>query len=90
MNIKDIKDVNLTNYFNGKTGKFTPLSTTTAPLKINDFIKKQYTRYDLYRNTTGFYYVVSDTYSTNVTYTQNAANPNNKDITVKLYQSQTL
>jgi hypothetical protein len=77
-------------YFNGKTGKFTPLSTISAPSKINDFIKKQYTRYDLYRNTTGFYYKISDTHSTNVIYRQNSVTPNNQDITVNLYQSQVL
>lgn len=77
-------------YFNGKTGKFTPLSTESSPQKVNSLIKKFYTRYDLYRNTTGFYYQISNTYSSNVLYTQNAVNPNNQDITVKLYQAQVL
>jgi hypothetical protein len=78
------------NYFNAKTGKFIPLSTDNTPSKIDKFIKKLYTRYDLYRNTTGFYYKINDTYSNNVTYTQNATNPNNNDVTVKLYQAQVL
>lgn len=77
-------------YFNAKTGKFTPLSTESSPLKVDSLIKKFYTRYDLYRNTTGFYYQISDTYSSNVSYTQNAVNPNNKDVTIKLYQAQVL
>lgn len=77
-------------YFNGKTGKFTPLSTESSPQKVDSLIKKFYTRYDLYRNTTGFYYQISNTYSPNVSYTQNAVNPNNQDITVKLYQAQVL
>lgn len=77
-------------YFNGKTGKFTPLSTESSPQKVDSLIKKFYTRYDLYRNTTGFYYQISNTYSSNVSYTQNAVNPNNQDITVKLYQAQVL
>jgi hypothetical protein len=78
------------NYFNAKTGKFIPLSTESAPSKIDKFVKKIYTRYDLYRNTTGFYYKINDTYSNNVTYSQNSTTPNNKDITIKLYQAQVL
>jgi len=77
-------------YFNGKTGKFTPLSTVNTPLKINDFVKKLYTRYDLYRNNTGFYYSMSNTYSNNIIYTQNSVNQNHNDITIKLYQAQVL
>jgi hypothetical protein len=77
-------------YFNAKTGKFIPLSTDSTQAKIDTLIKKFYTRYELYRTTNGFYYKISDTHSTNVSYTQNVVNPNNKDITVKLYQAQVL
>jgi len=77
-------------YFNAKTGKFTNFMTVPTPLEINQFVKKLYTKYELYRDTTGFYYKINNTYSTNVTYNQNIINPNNQDILIELYQAQTL
>lgn len=74
-------------YFNAKTGKSINLMTEPIQYKINDLINKLYTRYKLYRDTTGFYYEIDDAYSTNVVYAQNG---NNWDVIINLYQIQTL
>ncbi len=75
------------NYFNAKLGTSTNLMTEPTPYKINELISKLYTRYKLYRDTTGFYYQVDETYSNNVNY---LLNPNKSDIFINLYQIQTL
>lgn len=77
-------------YFNAKTGKFINLTTEPSPYKIDELVKKIYTRYELFRNTTGFYYTISNTFSQNVSYNQNLTNLNKKDVIVKLYQIQAL
>lgn len=77
-------------YNNAKTGKSTNLMTEPNPYTIDNLVNKLYTRYVLFRDNTGFYYDIDDTYSTNVSTTTNAGNPNNLDVTVKLYQIQAL
>lgn len=77
-------------YFNAKTGKIVNLTTEPSATKIDVLVNKLYTRFELYRDTTGFYYKISDTYSQNVSFAQNATNQNNKDVTIKLYQIQAL
>lgn len=77
-------------YFNAKTGSITNMMTEPTALTIDNLVNKLYTRYKLYRDTSGFFYQVDDTYSSNVTYTVNAGNPNNSDVTIKLYQIQAL
>lgn len=74
-------------YVNAKTGKSTNLMTEPSAYRIDDLIPKLYTRYKLYRDTTGFYYQIDTTYSNNVSY---SISPNNTDVSVKLYQIQTL
>lgn len=74
-------------YINAKTGKSTNLMTEPNPFKIDDLILKLYTKYKLYRDTTGFYYQLDETYSSNISY---SIGPNNTDVLVKLYEIQTL
>ena len=76
-------------YINAKTGKVINMMTENTKFPIDQLIYKQYTKYNLYRNTNGFYYNVDTTYSTNVSYT-NSPNPNLKNLTVNLYQIQVL
>jgi hypothetical protein len=75
-------------YFNAKSGKVTNLMTENVKTSIDVLVNKLYTRYQLYRDTTGFYYVIDDTYSSNVTYNQTTSNPATSDITINLYQIQ--
>ncbi len=74
-------------YINAKTGKSTNLMTEPTAFTIDDLIPKLYTRYKLYRDTTGFYYQLDTTYSNNVSY---SITPNSTDVSIKLYQIQTL
>lgn len=75
-------------YFNSKSGKITNLMTENIKTSIDLLVNKLYTRYQLYRDTTGFYYIIDDTYSTNVTYNQTSDNASTSDITIQLYQIQ--
>lgn len=77
-------------YFNAKTGKSTNLMTEPTAFTIDNLVKKLYTKYILFRDTTGFFYKLDDTYSSNITYTANAGNQNNLDVTINLYQIQAL
>lgn len=72
-------------YFNGKTGKSTNLMTEPSPYKIDNLVNKLYTKYNLYRDTTGFFYDIDTTYSNNVTYT---TNQNKTEVSIRLYQIQ--
>jgi hypothetical protein len=74
-------------YINAKSGKSTNLMTEPIAYKIDGLIPKLYTRYKLYRDTNGFYYQIDTTYSNNVSY---SINPNNTDVVINLYQTQTL
>ena len=74
---------------NAKSGKATNLMTENAKYSIDTLVKKQYTRYVLYRDVTGYYYTLDTTYSTNIKYTT-ALNPNNFDVSIDLYQIQAL
>lgn len=75
-------------YFNAKSGKITNMMTENIKTSIDQLVDKLYTRYELFRDSTGFYYIVDDTYSTNVAYTQTTTNAATSDITIKLYQIQ--
>lgn len=77
------------NFVNAKDGKSTNLMTENAQYSIDQLIYKQYTKYDLFRTTNGFYYSADTTYSTNVSYS-NASNPNLRDLTINLYQIQSI
>ena len=76
-------------YINAKTGKVINLMTENIRYTIDQLIYKQYTKYDLFRTTTGFYYNVDTTYSNNVSYT-NSPNPNLRNLTINLYQIQAI
>lgn len=70
-------------YNNAKNGKTTNLMTEGVAYGIDNLVNKLYTKYILKRNTTGFFYEVDPTYSNNVTI-------NSNNITINLYQIQTL
>lgn len=76
---------------NAKTGKTTGLMVkNTNLLKIDEVIKEVYTRYKLFRNSTGYYYQIDDTYQVDVSSGVNNVTIFNtpSDILVKLYQIQ--
>jgi hypothetical protein len=56
---------------NAKSGKSDNLMIQSEPDTIDKIIHKLYTRYKLTRTTTGYYYSIDDSYSSNVTYTTN-------------------
>jgi len=68
---------------NAKTGKLTNLMRLNTPQPIESLVHELYTRYELKRTSTGYYYVIDDTYispaTTNVVY-------NNDTCTVTLYE----
>ncbi len=74
-------------YNNAKTGSITNLMTDSVPYAIDNLVNKLYTKYTLYKDTTGFFYQVDNTYSDNVTYIKNQ---NNTNVFVNLYQIQAL
>jgi hypothetical protein len=74
--------------FNAKTGKFINLISDGNKHNIDVLGKKTYTRYVLYRTSSGFYYTLDNTYSNNITFTTNGINSNNFDISINLYQIQ--
>lgn len=68
---------------NSKTGKITNLMVKNAAQPIESLVNELYTRYELKRTSTGYYYVIDDTYkgsnTTNVVY-------NNETVTVTLHE----
>jgi len=68
---------------NASTGIITNMMTEGIPYFIDDLVNKLYTKYVLYRNNTGYYYAVDDTYSNNVSLVGN-------DLTINLYEIQAL
>jgi len=75
-------------YNNSKTGKSINLMNDFSISSMDNLVSKLYTRYILYRDSTGFYYSIDNSYSNNVLTTFNAGNQNNLDVTVNLYQIQ--
>lgn len=68
---------------NAATGLITNMMTEGIPYFIDELVNKLYTKYVLYRNNTGYYYAVDETYSNNVTLVGN-------DLTINLYEIQAL
>lgn len=68
---------------NAANGLITNMMTEGVPYFIDDLVNKLYTKYVLYRNNTGYYYVVDETYSNNVSLVGN-------DLTINLYEIQAL
>lgn len=78
---------------NAKTGKSTGLMVkNTDKLKIDEVIKEVYTRYKLFRTTTGYYYQIDDTYRVDTTTGKNNVSISNtpSDILINLYQIQVI
>lgn len=70
-------------YNNASTGKSTNLITEGQAFTIDNLVNKLYTKYVLYRDATGYYYVVDVNYSNNITIV-------GQDVTVNLYEIQAL
>jgi len=70
-------------YNNAATGKQTNMITEGQAFTIDNLVNKLYTKYVLYRDETGYYYVVDSNYSNNVA----IVGPN---VTVTLYEIQAL
>ncbi len=68
---------------NAKTGISLNLTTKSQPDTIDNLLHQVYVRYKLIRTNTGYFYVIDETYSNNITYTLN-------DVVVNLYQIQAL
>jgi hypothetical protein len=68
---------------NASDGKTTNMMTESLPFYIDDLVNKLYTKYVLYRNNTGFYYAIDESYSNNINRVGN-------DITVDIYEIQAL
>ena len=68
---------------NAANGLITNMMTEGTPYFIDDLVNKLYTKYILYRNNTGYYYAIDETYSNNVSLVGN-------DLTINLYEIQAL
>jgi len=68
---------------NAANGLITNMMTEGVPYFIDDLVNKLYTKYILYRNNTGYYYAIDETYSNNVSLVGN-------DLTINLYEIQAL
>lgn len=68
---------------NSADGKTTNMMTEGVPYYIDDLVHKLYTKYVLYRNNTGYYYAIDESYSNNITRVGD-------DITIDIYQIQAL
>lgn len=68
---------------NASTGTITNMMTEGVPYFIDELVNKLYTKYVLYRNNTGYFYAIDETYSNNVTLVGN-------DLTINLYEIQAL
>ena len=68
---------------NASNGKTLNMMTEGIPYYINDLVHKLYTKYVLYRNGTGYFYAIDESYSNNVTRVGN-------DLTINCYEIQAL
>lgn len=68
---------------NASTGIITNMMTEGVPYFIDELVNKLYTKYVLYRNNTGYFYAIDETYSNNVSLVGN-------DLTINLYEIQAL
>ena len=68
---------------NAANGSITNMMTESVPYFIDDLVHKLYTRYVLYRDDTGYFYVLDETYSNNITRIGNS-------ITIDIYEIQAL
>lgn len=76
---------------NAKTGKAVNLMVKDAPETIDKLVHEVYTRFKLFRTTTGFYYQIDDEYQGNSAKPKkNNVTYSNNNIIVNLYQIQAL
>lgn len=68
-------------YNSAVDGVTTNMMTTQTPLPIDEYVDKLFVRYVLRRSNNGYYYVIDEDYSDNVTY-----NVSDKEIMINLYQ----
>ncbi len=73
-------------FVNAKSGKSINLMTEPTAYAIDTLVNKLYTRYELKRDATGFYYSLDTTYSNNVSYTTTTFGGDN--LLISLYQIQ--
>jgi hypothetical protein len=74
---------------NAANGKTTNLMTEGIAYGIDELVNKLYTKYILYRNNTGYFYVIDETYNTNGLI-NNVTRTIGGDYIVNLYQIQAL
>lgn len=82
---------------NAKTGRRTSFITVNTAETVDNIISKLHTKYILKRDSTGYYYELDTTYSSNITYTSDVDGDGNGSggtidggIKVKLYEIQVL
>ncbi len=75
---------------NAKTGKSVNLMVESSPSSIDNLVHKLYTRYKLYRTTTGFYYIIDDLYHGDGTSSSNNVIFSTNNVIINLYQIQAL
>lgn len=68
---------------NASDGSVTNMMTDDTAYYIDDLVHKLYTKYVLYRDNTGYFYAVDETYSSNVTRVGNS-------LTIDIYEIQAL
>jgi hypothetical protein len=86
LNIGDTKYLYMKAVFrNAKTGKLTNLMVKNTAQPIDKLVHELYTRYELKRTPTGFYYSIDDTYQGNASNSSNVVY-NNDTCTVTLYE----
>lgn len=96
---KDFLNIGETKYLymrasfrNAKDGKITNLSTQNTPLPIDEIIKKLHVRYILFRDNTGYYYKLDNTYQggdylgNQINGSNNVVYINNEVVFMNLYQ----
>lgn len=76
---------------NAKNGEVMPFMTTNLPQNISNLNNVIYTKYNLIRNETGFYYNLDNSYSSNVYYSSFTSNGViNDECVVNLYEMQVI
>ena len=66
---------------NAANGSVTNMMTDGEPYFINELVHKLYIKYILYRDMTGYFYAIDETYSDNVSV-------NGSDLVVNIYEIQ--
>lgn len=75
---------------NAKTGRATNLMVQNSALSIDNLVHELYTRFKLFRTTTGFYYEIDDTYHGDSSVGPNNVSYSSNTVTINLYQIKAL